>query len=128
MDPRMQENSWLDFQATSRRVKGPLTLSQAEFILMKQNALVKKSLSKNWLFRSLRFLCRDQEIFEEIRKITGESRGLPYPQLGKDKIQSILQMSIFTAGWTTVLLWAIHTCAILDFQSSCKPVNYCFGA
>jgi len=123
-DPRMQE-ILAGFSRQEQKVKGP-TLSQAEFnLILKQNALVKKSLSKNLVIPEFETFCEQiKEIFEETKKNKQGKVADYIPQLARINPEHFA-MSICTVDGQRFSLG--DSTVNFGLQSSCKPVNYCLA-
>ncbi len=122
-DPRMRE---LLHSFTFKVPKDTKTITQAEFNdILKQNALVKKSLSKNLVIPDFESFCKHiEDIFFETRKNKTGKVADYIPQLARVNPEQFA-ISICTVDGQRFSIGDSN----VDFclQSSCKPINYCLA-
>jgi glutaminase len=123
-DPRMRE-VLQGFKLKEQDKKGP-SISEADFNdILKQNALVKKSLSKNLVIPDFESFCKEIEtIFSETIKNTSGKVADYIPQLARVNPDQFA-ISICTVDGQRFSLGDSTTNFCL--QSSCKPINYCMA-
>lgn len=123
-DPRMKEllNNFT-LQSQSRKKN---SITQTEFNeILKQNALIKKSLSKNLVIPDFESFTKEVEkIFHETKKNEGGNVADYIPQLARVNPDQFA-VSICTIDGQRFSLGdsSTHFC----LQSSCKPINYCLA-
>ncbi|MEQ9438022.1 MAG: glutaminase A [Cyclobacteriaceae bacterium] len=124
-DPRIQEllNSFRQEELKKR--KSP-TITQAEFNkILKQNALIKKSLTENFVIPNFESFCKQVEaIFSETHKNNHGKVADYIPQLARVNPDQFA-ISICTVDGQRFSLGdsRVNFC----LQSSCKPINYCLA-
>ena len=123
-DPRMQD-ILISFSKQVQREKGP-SISQAEFSsILKRNALVKKSLSKNLVIPEFENFCKKiEEIFVETKKNELGKVADYIPQLARVDPDHFA-ISICTVDGQRFSLG--DSKVNFGLQSSCKPINYCLA-
>ena len=123
-DPRMQE--LLNNFALHEQGKKNYSITQAEFNkILKQNALIKKSLSKNLVIPDFESFCNQvQDIFLETYKNKNGKVADYIPQLARVNPDQFA-LSICTVDGQRFSLGDSSTNFCL--QSSCKPINYCLA-
>jgi len=123
-DPRLQEllNSSQFKQQTSRKNQ----IAKTEFNeILKQNALVKKSLSKNLVIPDFEAFCQQiQDIFLDTQRNKGGKLADYIPQLARVNPEQFA-ISICTVDGQRYSIGDSNTNFCL--QSSCKPINYCLA-
>ena len=122
-DPRIQDllkNFHLDKQVNKN------TISQNEFNdILKQNALVKKSLTDHSVIPDFEAFCQKvTQIFHETKKNTNGKVADYIPQLARVNPEQFA-VSICTVDGQRFSLGDSQTNFCL--QSSCKPINYCLA-
>jgi len=123
-DPRIQELfKNFNFQEQSKKRD---TLGKNEFIeILRQNALIKKSLSKNLIIPDFEtFSQQTESIFLETKKNKKGKVADYIPQLGRVNPEQFA-ISICTVDGQRFSLGDSRTNFCL--QSSCKPINYCLA-
>jgi glutaminase len=123
-DPRMKEVIQ-GFRMKEQKRQSP-KISQDDFNeILKQNALVKKSLSKNLVIPDFEGFCKEIEIiFNETIKNTSGKVADYIPQLARVNPNQFA-ISICTVDGQRFSLGDFGTNFCL--QSSCKPINYCMA-
>lgn len=123
-DPRVRE--LLSSFALQQQIKKSNSISRKEFNdIIQQNALVKKSLSKNLVIPDFESFCKQvEEIYNETRKNETGKVADYIPQLARvDPDQ--FAITICTVDGQRFSLGDSKTNFCL--QSSCKPINYCLA-
>ena len=122
-DPRMRE---LLYSFNLLTPKNNKTITQVEFNdILKQNALVKKSLSKNLVIPDFESFCKQvEDIFLETSKNKSGKVADYIPQLARVNPEQFA-ISICTVDGQRFSIGDsdINFC----LQSSCKPINYCLA-
>ncbi len=123
-DPRMQD-ILTGFSRQEQKIKSH-TLSQAEFnAILKQNALVKKSLTKNLVIPEFETFCQQiKDIFSETKKNEQGNVADYIPQLARINPDQFA-MSICTVDGQRFSIG--DSTVNFGLQSSCKPINYCLA-
>lgn len=124
-DPRIQELLEVFGQKEKERRKSP-TISATEFNeILRQNALVKKSLTENLIIPNFEAFCMEVgQIFSETRKNKGGQVADYIPQLARVNPDQFA-VSICTVDGQRYSFGDAKTNFCL--QSSCKPINYCLA-
>lgn len=124
-DPRIQELLKIFEQKESERRKSP-SITPVEFNeILKQNALVKKSLTENLVIPDFESFCKEVEaIFHETKKNQSGKVADYIPQLARVNPDHFA-VSICTVDGQRYSFGnsKVNFC----LQSSCKPINYCLA-
>jgi glutaminase len=124
-DPRIQELLNIFRVKEQEKRKSP-TISSSEFNeILKQNALIKKSLTENLVIPDFEFFCKEvEDIFQETLKNTDGKVADYIPQLARVNPDHFA-VSICTVDGQRFSFGdsKVNFC----LQSSCKPINYCLA-
>ena len=123
-DPRIRELlAWPQFR---QQITKGNQIAKTEFNeILQQNALVKKSLSKNLVIPDFEVFCQQiQDIFLDTQRNKGGKVADYIPQLARVDPEQFA-ISICTVDGQRYSIGDSST----DFclQSSCKPINYCLA-
>ena len=122
-DPRMRE---LLLNLDVSRNRGSKTITKTLFKdIIKQNALVKKSLSKNLVIPDFESFCKQVEamFYETIKNKSGKVADY-IPQLARvDPEQFAISICTVDGQRFSIGNSDVNFC----LQSSCKPINYCLA-
>ncbi|WP_234571297.1 glutaminase A [Rhodohalobacter sp. 614A] len=124
-DPRIQE-LLRNFRIEELKERKSPTITQAEFNeILKQNALIKKSLTENLVIPDFEAFCKQvEEIFQDTKKNHRGNVADYIPQLARVNPDHFA-LSICTVDGQRFSMGDSRTNFCL--QSSCKPINYCLA-
>ncbi len=123
-DPRLRE--LLDLPQFRQQINKGNQIAKTEFNeILQQNALVKKSLSKNLVIPDFEAFCQKiQDIFLDTQRNKGGKVADYIPQLARVDPEQFA-ISICTVDGQRYSIGDSNTNFCL--QSSCKPINYCMA-